>query len=59
MKFSINIDCDAVACHIYYHQNPTKYIFGHIAKKSFSKNWIGGAMVRKWIAVYNMSLFLG
>ena len=52
MKFSINIDCDVVDNHIYYYyQNPTKYIFGHIAKKSFSKNWIGGAMVRKWIAV--------
>ena len=52
MKFSINIDCDAVACHKhYYHQNPTKYIFGHIAKNTFSKNWIVVAMVKKWNAV--------
>ena len=52
MKFSINIDCDAVANHIYYYyQNPTKYIFGHITKKAFSKNLIGGAMVKKQNAV--------
>ena len=51
MKFSIYMHCNVVANHIYYYQTTTKYIFGHIAKNAFSKNWISGVMVTKRNAV--------